>query len=142
MSSRETVSPATLQVERTDEEIVVWYLDGRRTVYSQAPKPVESPVRIPPELLIQVLHVDADLEEGILIYVNDRDTAAEILEDTGVGRINLQPGEAASLLPGIEVEMDGHHGVVDVDLSTTDGRVFVFAEGALGALAYEVVEEA
>lgn len=141
MSTRETVSPATLQVSRRDEGIAVRYLDGRETVYRQEPEAVSPPLETRPGLLVQVLQVTPDFGSGLLVYVNDPDSAAEILEDTGVGRINLQPGEAASLLPGIEVTMEGHNAVIDADLDAIDGRVFVFEEGTLGSAAYELVED-
>lgn len=142
MSTRETVTPATLPVERRDEGIAVRYLDGRETVYRLDPEPTEVPLSTRPGLLVQVLQVTPDFDSGVLVYVNDRDSAADILEDTGVGRINLQPGEAASLLPGIDAEMDGHHTVIDVAFDAIDGRVFVFEEGMLGSAAYELVEDA
>ncbi len=141
MSTRETVSPATLRVIEREDGIVVHYLDGRETVYDIPPEPMAPPVRTQPGMLVQVLKVNDAFDAGMLIYVNDRDSAADILEDSGVGRINLQPNEAASLLPGIDVEMDGHQVVVDVDLELLDGRVFVFEEGMLGAAAYELVGE-
>lgn len=140
MSTRETVAPATLSVDRREEGIAIRYLDGRETVYRQPPEPTTPPLTTRPGLLVQVLQVTDEFDSGILVYVNDRDSAAEILKDSGVGRINLQPGEAASLLPGIEVTMDGHQAVVDVDFAAVDGRVFVFEEGMLGSLAHELVE--
>lgn len=140
MSPRETVSPSTLQVRREESAIIVQYLDGRETVYELERDETEPPVRTQPGMLVQVLQVTDDFGSGLLIYVNDRDSAPEILEDTGVGRINLQPGESASLLPGIEVAMDGHSAVVDADLDAVDGHVFVFEEGMMGAAAYELVE--
>lgn len=140
MSTRETVSPATLQVDRRDDGIAVRYLDGRETVYQLEPEPAEPPLRTRPGLLVQILKVAPGFDTGVLVYVNDPDSAAEILEDTGVGRINLQPNERASLLPGIEVHMDGHYAVIDADLDAIDGRVFVFEEGMLGSAAHELVE--
>ena len=141
MSPRETVSPATLQIRRDEAGIAVRYLDDRETIYELDPEPTEPPVRTRPGMLVQVLQVNEDFESGVLVYVNDRDSDSEILEDTGVGRINLQPGESASLLPGIEAEMDGHNALIDADLEVVDGRVFVFEEGMLGAAAYELVED-
>lgn len=142
MVSRETVSPATLQLEVEEDGIVVHYLDGRHTVYSQTPEAETAPITMPPEFIVQILLVHPSQTEGVLVYVNDRDTADEILEESGVGRINLRPGEAASILPGIDVEMDGHTAVVDVDHEVVDGEVYVFAEGQLGSRAYHVVEDA
>lgn len=140
MSTRETVSPATLQVADREDGIAVRYLDGRETVYREPPEPASVPLETRPGVLVQVLQVTPDFGSGLLVYINDPDSAAEILEETGVGRINLQPGEAASLLPGIEVEMAGHNAVIDADLGAIDGRVFVFEEGPLGATAHELVE--
>lgn len=138
MSGRETVSPSTLRLEETDRGLAVYYLDGRRTVYGQAPEPTEPPVRTKPGRLVQVLLADPDLSEGVLVYVNDPDTEAEILEESGVGRVNLDPGDHVSVLPGVTVEMDGYDAVVDADAEAVEGRVFVFAEGRLGAAAYEL----
>lgn len=142
MSTRETVSPATLQVARRESGIAVTYLDGRETVYREVPDPTTPPLATRPGRLVTVLQVTPSFDTGVLVYVNDPDSAAEILEDTGVGRINLQPGEVASLLPGIEAEMDGHTTVIDADLAAIEGRVFVFEEGTLGTAAYELVEDA
>lgn len=142
MSPRETVSPATLQVRRDEGAIVVRYLDDRETVYDHELETTEPPLRTRPGMLVQVLQVSPDFETGVLVYVNDRDSDAEILEDTGVGRINLQPGESASLLPGIDAEMDGHNTVIDADLEVVDGQVFVFEEGMLGTAGYELTEDA
>ncbi|MFW6153395.1 MAG: DUF5796 family protein [Halobacteriota archaeon] len=138
----ETVSPATLGVGLDDEGIEVRYLDGRTTVYRGPFEPSEPPLRTAPGRLVQILLVEPSETEGVLVYVNDRDTDAEILEETGVGRINLDPGGAAAVLPGVTVEMDGYHAVVDVDGSAIDGRLFVFAEGPLDARAYELDEAA
>lgn len=138
MSTRETVPPGTLRVDRSDEGIVVRYLDGRRTVYRLEPEVTDPPLRTKPERLVQVLQVDESFSEGVLVYINDRDTAAEILEESGVGRVNLTPGESASVLPGVAVEMEGHSAVLDVDPAAVAGRLFVFAEGQLGSAAYEV----
>ncbi len=138
MAGREPISPSTLRLEETDRGIAVYYLDGRRTVYNQTPDPSEPPLRTKPGRLVQILLAEADLSEGVLVYVNDPDTEAEILEESGVGRVNLDPGEHVSVLPGITVEMDGYGAVVDVDPGAVDGRVFVFAEGRLGSAAYEL----
>lgn len=136
--SFETVSPATLGVELAEEGIVVRYLDSRRTVYRGPFEQTTPPLRTGPGRLIQILLIEPGETEGVLVYVNDRDTDAEILEESGVGRINLDPGEDAAVLPGVSVTMDGYHAVVDVDMDAIDGRLFVFAEGPLDALAYEL----
>lgn len=140
--SFETVSPATLGVELLEEEIVVRYLDGRRTVYQGPVEPTTPPLRTAPGRLVQLLLIEPGETEGVLVYVNDRDTDAEILEESGVGRINLDPGEEVSVFPGVTVAMDGYHAVVDVDMQVIDGRLFVFAEGPLDARSYELLEEA
>ncbi len=137
----ETVSPATLAVTIDDDGIAVRYLDGRETVYPATPEPTVSPLRTAPGRLVQVLLVEPDETAGILVYVNDRDTASEILEESGVGRINLNSDEEAAVLPGVSVEMDGHHAVVDVEHDAIEGRLFVFSEGPLDSRAYELIEE-
>lgn len=142
MATRESVTPATLRVEHEDEGLVVEYLDGRRTVYRQDPEPTEPPLRLTPERLVQILHTDPDQHEGVLVYVNDRDTTADILEESGVGRVTLAPNEEAVVMPGITVTMDGHAPVLSVEFDAIDGELYVFSEGHLGSAAYRLLEEA
>lgn len=136
----ETVSPATLTVDISKEGIAVRYLDGRRTVYPADAEPTVPPLRTGPGRLVQLLLVEPDETSGVLVYINDRDTAGEILEESGVGRINLKPGDEAGVLPGVSVEMDQQHAVIDVDHAAIDGRLFVFSEGMLDTRSYELVE--
>jgi hypothetical protein len=96
-------------------------------------------VQVPPGTLAQVLVTDPTETEGVLVYVNDRNTADEILEDTGVGRVMLSDGESEELFPGVTVSADGHAVTVDADPETARGRVFVFAEDDRREAAYEIV---
>ncbi|MFP4591467.1 MAG: DUF5796 family protein [Halobacteriales archaeon] len=139
MAGRESVSPSTLRLEATDRGLEVRYLDGRRTVYRRDPAPSTPPLRTKPGRIVQVLLADEALTEGVLVFVNDPDTEAEILEESGVGRVNLDPDDHVSVLPGVTVEMDGYSAVVDVDFAAVDARVFCFEEGQLGADAHELV---
>ena len=140
MSVRTNVSPTTLAVEVTDSGIYIDYLDGRRVTYRHVPERTSSPVSTPPGKEVHVLVTDASETEGVMTYVNDRKTHDEILESSGVGRIVLDPGESATLFPGVDVTIEGHSVLVDADISVVDGRVFVFVEDELGERSYELVD--
>ena len=140
MSQRSDVSPGTLGVEIDPDGVAVEYLDGRRAVYRGAPEPTEGTVRCQPGKDVHVLVTDADGTEGAMVYVNDRKTHDDILESTGVGRLLLEPGEEATVFPGVTVGMDGYAVAVGADPAATGGRVFVFEEDELGERAYEIVE--
>jgi hypothetical protein len=139
MSFRSDVAPSTLGVELTADGIAVEYLDGREVFYHGPPAKREGSVQVPPGTLAQVLVTDPTETEGVLVYVNDRNTADEILEDTGVGRVMLADGEEEELFPGVTVTADGHAVTVDADPETARGRVFVFAEDDRREAAYEIV---
>lgn len=139
MSQRRDVSPATVPVEVSEAGVTVEYLDGRRTRYDGPIEAETPPVRCAPGKQIHVLVVDPAAGRGVLVYVNDRNTGGDILEEAGVGRIMLPPGAESELLQGIVATLDGHTVQVDADLGAIDGRVFVFAEDEFGALAVELV---
>lgn len=140
MTHRSTVAPATLPVELREEGVLVEYLDGREVFYRGTPEKATGSVRTQPGTLVQVLVVDPSETEGVLTYVNDRDSHDEVLEDSGVGRIFVEPGEKEELFPGVRARADGYAIVVDVDPVLVDGRVFVFVENELVERSYELVE--
>ena len=141
MSVRSDVSPDTLPVELAEEGVYVEYADGRRVFYNGVPKKAEGSVRTQPGKMVQVLVTDPTETEGVLVYVNDRKTHDEILQDSGVGRIVLDPGETEELFPGVELRMDGYAVEVDADPEIARGRVFVFEEDDLGERSFEIVSE-
>ncbi|MFB6353820.1 MAG: DUF5796 family protein [Halobacteriales archaeon] len=141
MSQRRDVSPATLPVEVGDDGVAVEYLDGRRVEYPGPVEPVQGPVRCAPGKEVHVLVADPGADRGVVIYVNDRNTAGEILEDTGVGRVMLADGERSELLPGVVAGREGHAIEVTADPAAVDGRVFVFEEDQFGQRAVELVGE-
>jgi hypothetical protein len=139
MSLRDDVPPDTLGVDLTESGIVVEYLDGREAFYRGVPEKVEDSVRCGPGKDVHVLVTDASETQGVLLYVNDRTTRADILEDTGVGRVIVEEGEDEPLFPGITARVSEHRVEVEADLSAVDGRVFVFAEDEMGERSYELV---
>jgi len=141
MSARNDVAPDTLGVELTEDGILVEYTDGRETFYHGVPEKVDGTLRTQPGKLVQVLVTDPTETEGVLMYVNDRNTHDEILAETGVGRVMLAPGEEESLFPGVDVRMDGYAIEVAADPEVARGRVFVFEEDQLGESSYEFVTE-
>lgn len=141
MSLRSDVSPSTLRVEITDDDVIVTYLDGREAIYRTPRKKVASSVRCQPGKEVHILVTNAAETEGVLVYVNDRRTDAEILEATGVGRVMLEPGTKTEVFPGIQVEIDGHAIIVTADHDVVDGRIFVFEEDELRERAFELREE-
>lgn len=141
MSVRNDVSPDTLGVELTEDGIVVEYKDGRETFYHGVPRKVDGTLRTQPGKLVQVLVTDPTETEGVMTYVNDRDTHDDILEETGVGRVILEPGEEAELFPGVSVRSDGYAVEVEASPEIARGRVFLFEEDSMGERSFEFVEE-
>ena len=141
MSVRSDVSPETLPIELIEDGVAVDYTDGRRAYYRGIPRKTES-VRAQPGKEVHVLVTDPTETEGVMVYVNDRNTADEILKDTGVGRIMLETGEEEEVFPGVTVRMDGYATVVEADPEVARGRVFVFEEDEMGEASYEIVNEA
>ena len=138
MSQRRDVSPATLPVEFEDDAVVVEYLDGRQARYGGPIERAGESVRCAPGKEVHVLVTRPDADRGVMVYVNDRNTEGEILEDSGVGRVVLEPGEETELLPGVAAFMDGHVVEVVADPGVAGGQVFVFVEDELGERAVEL----
>ncbi|WP_135535130.1 MULTISPECIES: DUF5796 family protein [Halostella] len=136
MSARNNVSPSTLGVELAEEGVYVEYIDGREVLYHGVPEKVEESVRTPPGKQVQVLVTDPSETEGVMMYVNDRNTHDDILETTGVGRIFVEDEE--ELFPGVVARMDGHSIIIEADPEVARGRVFVFAEDELSEHSYEI----
>ncbi|WP_135828962.1 DUF5796 family protein [Halorussus halobius] len=141
MSARNDVAPDTIGVELTADGIVVEYTDGREVFYHGAPEKVAGTLRAQPGKLVQILVTDPTETEGVLTYVNDRDTHDDILETSGVGRVMLDPGEEEELFPGVTVRLDGYATEIEADPEVARGRVFVFEEDELGEASYELVNE-
>jgi len=139
MTFRADVAPSTLGVELNEDGVVVEYIDGRKVFYHGPPEAVEGSVRAPPGKLTQVLVTDPTETEGVLVYVNDRNTDQSILHDTGVGRVMVANDEAEELFPGVTVRAEAYAVEVEADPETARGRVFVFAEDELAEHAYEIV---
>lgn len=140
MSQRREVSPATLPIDIGDDGVTVEYLDGRHVRYPGPIQRVPESVRCAPGKEVHVLVTDGTADRGAMIYVNDRNTHGDILEDTGVGRVLLGSGEESELFPGVGVQLDGHAVVVRAELGVVEGRVFVFEEDDLGERAFELTK--
>ncbi|ELY85297.1 DUF5796 family protein [Natrialba taiwanensis] len=139
MSARNNVAPSTITVNLVEGGVVVQYLDGREVFYHGPPEPVTESIKTSPGKDVHVLVTDPDGVEGVMTYVNDRDTHDDILETTGVGRVILSGDDEEVLYPGVTVSTDAYSIRVEADLSLVDGRVFVFAEDELSEHAYELV---
>ncbi|UHQ95370.1 DUF5796 family protein [Haloterrigena alkaliphila] len=140
MSARNNVAPSTIGVDFVEGGVVVEYLDGRDVFYHGPPKPVEGRITTPPGKEVHVLVTDPDGVEGVMTYVNDRNTHDDILESTGVGRVMLERDDEEELFPGVTVSTEAYSIRVEADLALVDGRVFVFAEDEMSEHAYELVE--
>lgn len=141
MSLRSEVPPATLDVSLAEEGIYVEYLDGRRVFFNGVPEKVHGTLRTRPGKDVQVLVTDPSGTEGVLTYVNERNTEADILESSGVGRVMLDKGETDELFPGVSVTLDGYAVEVTADPEEAGGRVFVFEEDELGERKFELFAE-
>ena len=141
MHSRSDVSPKTLPIELTEDGIAVEYLDGREVFYRGVPTPIKESVKTAPGNETHVLVSDKSETQGVLVYVNERNTEDEILEDTGVGRVVLDDGEETTVFPGVAVSEQAMRIEIDADLGAVDGRVFVFEEDELGERSFELVPE-
>ncbi|MWV40186.1 DUF5796 family protein [Natrialba sp. INN-245] len=141
MSTRSNVAPSTIGVDFVEGGVVVQYLDGREVFYHGPPEPVTGWIKTPPGKDVHVLVTDPDGVEGVMTYVNDRDTHDGILETTGVGRVMLEGDDEEVLFPGVTVSTEAYSIHVEADLSAVDGRVFVFAEDEMSEHAYELVDE-
>jgi hypothetical protein len=139
MHSRSDVSPDTLPIELTEDGIAVEYLDGREVFYRGVPTPVEGSVKTAPGKDTHVLVTDKSETQGVLVYVNERNTENEILEETGVGRVMLDDSEETTVFPGVAVSESAMRIEIDADTDAVDGRVFVFEEDELGERSFEIV---
>jgi len=139
MVERSNVSPDTRSIELQDGGILVEYTDGREVFYHGVPEKREGSVRTAPGKHVQVLVTDPTETEGVMTYVNDRKTADEILEDSGVGRVLVPDGDSETLFPGVTVAAEGHAVSVEADPEVARGRVFVFAEDEVSEQSYELV---
>jgi hypothetical protein len=139
VNARSDVPPETLSVELADGGIRVEYADGRAAFYHGVPEPVDESLRVPGGKELHLLVTDPDGSEGVLVYVNDRRTHDEILEDTGVGRVLVEKGESETVFPGVRVELDGYARVVTADPDVAGGRVFAFVEDEMSEDRYEFV---
>ena len=141
MQSRSDVPPETLPIELTADGIEVEYQDGHEVFYRGVPTKAEGSVKTAPGKNVHVLVTDASETQGVLVYVNDLDTEDDILEDSGVGRVMLDPGEETTVFPGVTVRNRQMRVDIEADLDAVDGRVFVFEEDALGERSFELVAE-
>lgn len=141
MTERSDIAPETLHVSLDPEGVEVEYLDGRSAFYHGVPRKREGSVVCPPGRDVHVLVTSPEETTGVMVYVNDRTTADEILESTGVGRVILARDEETSLFPGVDAENLGYRIEVRADLDLARGRVFVFAEDEMGEAAYELVAD-
>ena len=138
MSQRSEFSPDTLSIELTESGIAVEYTDGREVFYHGIPEKVEGSYTTAPGKEVHVLVTDPTETEGVLVYVNDRTTADDIIADSGVGRVLLDD-EATTLFPGVSVREAGYRIAVEADPETARGRVFVFEEDEMGERSVEIV---
>jgi len=141
-AARSDVPPGTVGVRLREEGVVVEYLDGRTTLYRGVPETVSGPLTVAPGRETHVLVTDPGGSEGVLTYVNDLRTHDEVLEDSGVGRVILEPGEEATLFPGVVARRPGERTEVAVDPVAVDGRVFAFVEDGWSEERYEFVADA
>jgi hypothetical protein len=133
------IPPDTLPVELADEGIGVEYTDGRRVFYHGVPRRVESPYETAPGKDVHVLVTDDSETRGVLLYVNERRTEDDILQDTGVGRVLLDADEETTLFPGVTVRGGRLRCEIVTDSDVLDGRVFVFEEDQFEELSAELV---
>lgn len=141
MSQHSELSPDTISVALTEAGIAVEYTDGREVFYHGIPAKVEGSHTTAPGKEVHVLVTDPTETEGVLVYVNDRTTADEIMEGTGVGRVFVDDGEETTLFPGVSVAAGSYRVTVDADPDVARGRVFVFEEDEMGERSVEVVGE-
>ena len=142
MEGRSEVAPDTLPVELQEDGVLVEYTDGREVLYRGVPERVPGTLTTPPGKDVHVLVTDASGTQGVLVYVNERRTEDEILQDTGVGRVLLGREERTTVFPGVAVGDVGNGLRVAVEVEdpdVVDGRVFVFAEDGMSEHSYEVV---
>lgn len=141
MTQFSEVPPNTLSVRLTDGGIVVEYLDGREVFYHGVPEAESAPHLTAPGKDVHILVTDESETSGVLFYVDERATSAEILESSGVGRVLLEKGETRTLFAGVEATRNDLRYEIAVDEEFVDGRVFVFEEDQFAEYAYELTAE-
>lgn len=141
MESHSEVAPDTLPVDLTSDGVEVTYQDGREVFYRGVPTRVPDEVTTAPGKDVHVLVTDAGERQGVLVYVDERNTEDEILEATGVGRVLLGKDEETTVFPGVAVRNRQLRIEVEADFGIVDGRVFVFEEDAMGERSFELVTE-
>jgi hypothetical protein len=141
MESRSEVPPDTLPVELTPDGVEVTYQDGRRVFYRGVPARAAGSVTTAPGKDVHVLVTDEAERRGVLVYVDERKTEDEILEDTGVGRVLLEQGEETTVFPGVTVRERQLRAEIEADPAVVDGRVFVFEEDEMSEWSFELVAE-
>ena len=141
MSHHSEFSPDTLAIELVEDGIVVEYTDGREAFYGGVPRKVEGELTTAPGKEVHVLVTDPTETEGVLVYVDDRTTADEIIAESGVGRVLLAEGEETTIFPGVSVRETGYRVAIAADPDTARGRVFVFEEDDMGERSFEIVAE-
>jgi hypothetical protein len=138
MVTHSEVPPDTLSVRLVDGGIAVEYLDNREVFYHGVPESTDSPHMTTPGKDVHVLVTDETETSGILVYVDERTTEAEILESSGVGRVLLEKGERRTLFAGVEATRNDLRYEIDIDEAVVDGRVFVFEEDQFAEASYEL----
>lgn len=141
MNGHSEVAPDTLSIDLAEDGIEVEYTDGRRVFYRGVPSPVEGSVTPAPGKDIHVLVTDESENHGALVYVDERTTEDEILEDTGVGRVLLDPQQEATVFPGVRARRQSVRVEIEADPHAVDGRIFVFEEDAMGERSFEILPE-
>lgn len=139
MDLRNDIAPDTLDVALEPEGVEVTYTDGRSVFYHGVPTRATGSVTSGPGKDVHVLVTDPTEEQGVMVYVNDRTTADEILESSGVGRVVVDRDETEAIFPGVEATNRGYRVEVAADPEQARGRVFVFVEDELGEQSYEIV---
>ena len=140
MSNRNDVAPGTVGVDLREEGVVVEYDDGRDTLYRGVPSAEEGSVRTGPGKECHLLVTDPTESEGVMLYINDLKTEDEILQDTGVGRVMLDPGAEEEVFPGVTARhAEGRRIEIEADPEEARGRVFVFVEDDWGEQSFEIV---
>ena len=141
MPTRSEIAPDTLSVELAEGGIEVEYADERTVFYHGVPTAVERAVKTAPAKDVHVLVTDESESHGILVYVDERKTEDEILDDTGVGRVLLSDGEETTIFPGVTARETQMRVGIEYDPTDVDGRVFVFEEDEMGERSFELVPE-
>lgn len=139
MPTRSEVAPETLPVELTEGGIEVEYADGHTVFYHGVPATVEQRVTTAPAKDVHVLVTDETETAGVLVYVDERKTEDGMLEDTGVGRVLLEPGEATTVFPGVTASRSQMRVTVEYTPEAVEGRVFVFEENEMSERSVELV---